>query len=136
MTYSNCSCSSKTLRLQFDKRDFLNSFTTTGVIGNSNGFLGNAIVTAQDSLGKNYRIFFNVSSIDEQPDSNLIRNNITMSVSSVSKLEKNLITTTFNTIVYKSNYDNVPGIYTSDNGSKFIVPDNGNQRQLVLRLSN
>lgn len=77
-----------------------------------------------------YRIFFTVHSIDEDPISNLIRNNVTISVSSIRNLDKNIVTTTFNTNVYKRDYDNVPGVYTSNNGSKLIVPSNGNNRQL------
>jgi len=132
-----CSCNNNktTLNLQFSKLDFLNSFTTTGqLVGNSKGFVGSAIVTAYDTRQRAYRIFFNINSIDEEPTSGLIRNNVTISVSSVRNLDKNLLTTTFNTNVFKSTYDNLPGIYTSNNGSKLIVSDNGNNRQLILKL--
>jgi hypothetical protein len=131
-----CSCNNNnnTLNLTFSKLDFLNSFTTTGDVGNSKGFVGSAIVTAYDTRNRAYRIFFNINSIDEEPTVGLIRNNVTISVSSVRNLDKNLLTTTFNTNVYKSNYDNVPGVYTSNNGSKLIVSDNGNARQLILKL--
>jgi len=132
-----CSCNNNnnTLNLTFNKIDFLNSFTTTGeVVGNSKGFVGSAILTAYDTRQRAYRIFFTINSIDEAPSSDLIRNNVTISVSSVRNLDKNLLTTTFNTNVFKSNYDNVPGVYTSNNGSKLIVFANGNIRQLILNL--
>jgi len=133
-----CSCNnnSNTLNLQFSKLDFLNSFTTTGeTVGNVKGFVGNAIVTAYDTRNRAYRIFFNVNSIDEEPTSDLIRNTVTVNVSSVRNLDKNILTTTFNTNVYKRNYDNVPSVYTSNNGSKLIVPASGNNRQLILQLN-
>jgi len=128
-----CSCT-KTLKLEFDNRDFLNSFTTSGVIGNSKGFVGNAIVTAYDTCHRKYRIFFNINSIIEDTTSPTLRNNVTINVSKVSDLNTNLLTTTFNTEVDPKGYFNLPNVYTSDNGSKFIVPSNGNNNQLILRI--
>jgi hypothetical protein len=129
-----CNNKNKSLHLQFSNLDFLNSFTTTGKVGNSKGFVGSAIVTAYDTRNRVYRIFFNINSIDEEPTADLIRNNVTISVSSVRNLDQNLVTTTFNTNVYKSDYRNVPSVYTSDNGSQYIVPTSGNNRQLILQL--
>jgi len=125
-----------TLTLSFDKTQLRSSFTTTGNLpGNLNGFLGTAVVIGYDSNLQLYRIFFNISSIDDQPTLDILYNTVQVTVVSVANPNKNIFTGTFNTTVNRVNYDNIPSLYISDNGSKFFVPENSDSRTLVLTLN-
>ena len=123
------------LKLTFNRTQFLHSFVVSGTpVGNVPGFVGSAVVPGYDTEGQEYRIFATINSVDDTPTEPVLFNTVTFTVVKKSNPRRNLFTGTFNTSVYRSNYDNVPNVYISDNCSKFIVPANSDFRTLILNF--